>query len=157
MFFGELGNGEQEKMILSPALQKGLEYLKTTDLVNLPVGRHEIDGEDIFASVSEYETEPLESKQPEAHKKYIDIQCISLGEEVIGCSFFSSACLVGQDELAERDLIFYKQIGQETNILLTPGRYAIFFPSDIHRPGCINQVSCKVKKIVIKIAVSLLK
>lgn len=157
MIFGELKNFAQEKMAVAPALQQGLQYLKTTDLVNLPLGRHEIDGDNMFALVSEYETEPMENKLPEAHGKYIDIQCISLGEEVIGCSFLTDRCQIERDELREKDIIFYKQVEQETNILLTPGRYAILFPQDVHRPGCTNKTAHQVKKIVIKIATSLLK
>lgn len=155
MIFGKLENFAQEKTALSPVLQRGLEYLKTTDLCKLPIGRHDIDGDDMFASVSEYEVEPLENKYPEAHKRYIDIQCIAWGEELIGCSFLADGYEVERDELVERDIIFYKRVEQEEKIVLTPGRYAIFFPSDVHRPGCINKEHRKVKKIVIKIAVAL--
>lgn len=156
MIFGELKNFDQEKMTMAPALQQGLYYLKTTDLAKLSIGRHDIDGDNMFALVSEYELEPSENKLPEAHGKYIDIQCISLGEELICCSFLSSECEVERDELVEKDIIFYKKVEEEMNIVLTPGRYAILFPNDIHRPGCIHQDLQKVKKIVIKIAVSLL-
>lgn len=156
MIFGDLENFAQEKTALAPVLQRGLQYLKTTDLCKLSIGRHDIEGDDMFASVSEYAVEPLEKKYPEAHRKYIDIQCIAWGEELIGCSLLADQYEVERDELVEKDVIFYKRVEQEMNIVLTPGRYAVFFPSDVHRPGCINRDHHKVKKIVIKIAVSLL-
>jgi YhcH/YjgK/YiaL family protein len=157
MIFGQLENLKQEKMALAPALQRGLEYLQATDLGTVALGRHDIDGDRMFVMVSEYEVEPKEKKQPESHGKYIDIQYLAWGEELICCSLLSDQCEIAQDELVEKDIIFYKKVEQEMDILLTPGRYAIFFPSDVHRPGCISVSQQKVKKIVVKIAVSLLK
>lgn len=156
MIFGQLADFEQEKKALSPVLQKGLGYLKNTDLCNLSLGRHDIEGDKMFALVSEYEVEPKDTKQPESHEKYIDIQYVARGEELICCSFLSSQCEISQDELRERDIKFYSQVGQEIPLVLIPGRYAILFPSDIHRPGCINVQRQNVKKIVIKIAVDAL-
>lgn len=154
MIFGHLLNLDQDEAALSPILQAGLRYLKNTDLVKLPLGKHEIDGENIFASVAEYELEPKEQRRPEAHQKYIDIQYIAWGEEIIGHSLLSSKYEVTQDELVERDVIFYKDVENEAELVLKPGIYAIFFPSDVHRPGCMSGDKTHVKKIVIKIAVS---
>ena len=156
MIFGQLENLKGEQGGLAVALQQGLQYLQDTDLENIPLGKHEISGDDMFALVSEYAVEPKGNKQPESHEKYIDIQYIAWGEELISCSFLSSHCEIGKDERGTRDLIFYKQVGEEVDLVLRPGRYAIFFPSDIHRPGCQYEKPGMVKKIVIKIAVSLL-
>lgn len=157
MIFGQLANLPLDKVVLSPILQKGLAYLQNTDLDNLSVGRHDIDGDHMFASVSEYQVEPKEYKQPESHQKYIDIQYVARGAEVIGCSFISPECEIAKNEIQERDLIFYKTAKEEVDIVLIPGHYAVFFPNDVHRPGCIHTEVQTVKKIVIKIAVSLLK
>lgn len=154
MIFGNILNFEQEKAALSPVLQAGLLYLKNTDLAKLPTGRHDIDGDNLFASVSEYEAEPKGNRRPEAHQKYIDIQYVAWGEEMIGCSLLSSQYEITQDELNEKDVIFYKEVENETELVLKPGGYAIFFPSDVHRPGCISGDKMQVKKIVVKIALS---
>lgn len=156
MIFGDLQNYEQEKKALPAVLQTGVLFLKNTDLENLSIGRHDIDGDGMFALVSEYELEPKEKKQPESHQKYIDIQYVVRGEEVIGHSLLTSSYEVAKDELATRDLLFYKSAEYEADMVLRPGVYGIFFPNDVHRPGCISSGPCQVKKIVIKIAVSLL-
>lgn len=156
MIYGQLKNFEQEKVAFSPALQKGLLYLKNTDLSTLSVGRHDIDGDTIFALVSEYATEPKKDRKPEAHQRYIDIQYLASGEEMIGCSLLSSEYEVLQDELELRDLIFYNEVKQEVDMLLKPGVYAVLFPSDVHRPCCMVSSAARVKKVVIKIAVSAL-
>lgn len=154
MIFGHILNFEQDKAALSPALQAGLLFLKNTDLFKLPIGRHEIDGDRMYASVAEYELEPKEHRRPEAHQKYIDIQYLAWGEEMIGHSLLSSTYEITQDELAERDVIFYKTVEHEAELVITPGIYAIFFPSDVHRPGCVSSDKLQVRKIVIKIALS---
>ncbi|MDF2634451.1 MAG: hypothetical protein K0R78_1325 [Pelosinus sp.] len=156
MIYGQLKNFEQEKVIFSPALQKGLLYLKNTDLATLSVGRHDIDGDTIFALVSEYVTEPKKDRRPEAHKKYIDIQYLASGEEMIGCSLLAPEYEVLQDELELKDLIFYKEVQQEVDMLLKPGVYAVLFPNDVHRPCCMLGSAAKVKKVVVKIAISAL-
>lgn len=156
MIYGQLNNFEQEKVAFSPALQKGLLYLKNTDLSTLSVGRHDIDGDNIFALVSEYVTEPKKDRKPEAHQRYIDIQYLASGEEMIGCSLLSSECEVLQDELELKDLIFYNEVKQEVDMLLKPGVYAVLFPNDVHRPCCMLNSAARVKKVVIKIAVSAL-
>ncbi len=156
MIYGQLKNFEQEKIAFSPALQKGLLYLKNTDLSTLSVGRHDIDGDTIFALVSEYATEPKKDRKPEAHQRYIDIQYLASGEEMIGCSLLSSEYEVLQDELEQKDLIFYNEVKQEVDMLLKPGVYAVLFPNDVHRPCCMVSSAARVKKVVIKIAVSAL-
>ena len=156
MIFGDLRNFEQEKKALPAVLQTGLLFLMNTDLANLSIGRHDIDGDQIFALVSEYESVPKEKQKPESHQKYIDIQYVVRGEEVIGHSLLTSAYEVVQDELATRDLLFYKAAENEADMVLRPGVYGIFFPNDIHRPGCSSGKTCLVKKIVVKLAVSML-
>ena len=43
---------------LAERFKKGYDFLKNTDLMSLPVGRVDIDGDDVFASVQEYITLP---------------------------------------------------------------------------------------------------
>lgn len=156
MIYGQLKNLEEEKGALSSILQKSLLFLKNTDLSNLSVGRHDIDGDNIFALVSEYQPEPKNDRRPEAHQKYIDIQYLASGEEIVGWSLLASDYEITEDELAKKDIIFYREVSEEIDIVLKPGAYAIFFPNDVHRPCCISKSAEPVKKVVIKIAVSLL-
>jgi YhcH/YjgK/YiaL family protein len=156
MIVSHLDTWEQEKSALSPVLQKGIEYLNAVDLARLSVGRHEIDGDNMFALVSEYQTAAKELKRPEAHRRYIDIQCIIAGEERIGCSHLSGRYEIVEEKLAQSDIVFYGAVDNETDIILTPGFYAVFFPGDVHRPGCISNEVSTVKKIVLKIAAELL-
>jgi YhcH/YjgK/YiaL family protein len=53
---------------------KGLCLLRDTDFSVLEDRRYELDGEDFFF-ITSYETQ-LVNDTPEAHQKYIDIQCL---------------------------------------------------------------------------------
>ncbi|MDR1950918.1 MAG: YhcH/YjgK/YiaL family protein, partial [Bacteroidales bacterium] len=48
---------------VNPHFKTAFDFLKKTDLKTLPVGKHVIDGENVFAVVSEYETKlPQDTK-----------------------------------------------------------------------------------------------
>jgi biofilm protein TabA len=153
MIYGLLKNIEAECSFYSTALQKGLTYLKNTNLQDLSPGKHLIDGETLFAVVSDYTTEPKEMRRPEGHEKYIDIQYVASGEEILGCSFATPESTVSEDKLKTDDVVFYNTVENETDIKLTAGAYAIVFPQDIHRPGCTNLTNLQVRKIVVKIKI----
>ncbi|MDF2569914.1 MAG: tabA [Sporomusa sp.] len=157
MIFGHISTLEKDAQYLPKALIKGLEYLTKTDLVALPAGKHEIEGKDIYVAINEYETQPREVRRAEAHVEYIDIQYIISGEELIAYSLLSNDNEVLSDELAAKDAIFYKTVLHETDLIMSEGVYAIFFPWDVHRPNCTLKESSKVKKAVVKIKMSLLK
>ena len=65
-----------------PGVMRGLELLRDTDFSQWEDGRHEIDGERLFVLLQSYETK-LENDTPEAHKKYIDIQYLLSGQELL--------------------------------------------------------------------------
>jgi YhcH/YjgK/YiaL family protein len=67
---------------LSPRLAKGFAFLETVS-PTAALGRHEIDGDDVFALVQRYTTKPIEERVFESHRKYIDIQYVLQGREVM--------------------------------------------------------------------------
>ena len=157
MIVGHLLNSKNELSLYPTALQQGLKFLLDTNLAKLTLGRHEIQDNKMFASVAEYETQPKAERRPERHEKYVDIQYICSGEEMIGSAPVSTDYAIIEDCLAERDVIFYKTASTETMLILSPGMFAIYFPWDVHRPNCSasDQIG-KVRKIVVKIAIDLL-
>lgn len=135
---------------ISSQLKKGFDYLTQTDLQALETGTHKIEGMEIFALVSEFETKAPEECRPEAHQKYADIQCIVYGKEAIGYAPLNGqAITVPYSE--ERDIVFYN--AATSPLLLEQGMFAVFFPQDIHQPGMqVNQPG-KVKKVVVKVKI----
>jgi YhcH/YjgK/YiaL family protein len=138
--------------LLGERIRKGLDYLKNTDFSNLEPGTVEIDGEDVFAMISNYDTKPITSGKWEAHKKYIDIQYIVDGKEKIGYSF-SNKMIVTEEYKEPKDIMFYK--GEGNFITIEAGYFVILMPTDIHMPGIAINISTQVKKVVVKVKVDM--
>lgn len=147
MIFDKISNFDKYKTNFH-RFEKAFEFIKNTDLSALPVGKHPIDGDKIFASVNEYFTKT--EGFLEAHRKYIDIQVISEGTEKIGFSAMNDQKIKDQYN-PEKDIAFYN--GECDYITVTPGHFAIFFPEDLHKPGIQVSGQVKVKKIVVKVQV----
>lgn len=158
MIVADLASWSKEEHVYSKALAKGMAFLQSSNLLELEEGRYEIDGDKLFAMVSEPESEPKHDRKPEAHDRYIDIQYLAAGEgEIIGVSRRTPDSVPSEDYLGSRDIAFYSDVKDETDVLLRPGMFAVFFPSDIHRPLCaVGDKGSKLKKVVVKIAVDLL-
>ncbi len=133
---------------ISSNLQKGFEFLKNNDLSKLEAGKYEIDGKEVFATVSEYETKEHQDCRLEAHQLYADIQCLVSGNEFIGFATLSDQPVLTEYN-PEKDIVFFS--GESTLLPLEPGMFAVFFPQDVHRPCMQVDGPSKVKKVVVKV------
>ena len=133
---------------LSKRIEKAFEYIKATDLKNIKPGKYEIDGENIFALISEYKTKLESEGKLEAHRKYIDVQYVIIGEELMGYSPLGNQQILDPYK-EQNDIVFYT--GDKSFIKVSEGMFAIFFPEDVHMPGIASGRSSSVKKLVIKV------
>jgi biofilm protein TabA len=138
----------------SPRLQQALSYLAEARSQNLADGRYEIDGEAVYALVQSYETLPMDEKSKyEAHRKYIDVQYIAQGIEVMGWAPLSDM-QVTKEYLAEKDVTNGTcAFEASTLVKVAAGQAAIFFPEDAHAPKLAAGTPAPVKKIVVKVAI----
>ena len=157
MIAGHLANWDKEKHLYAPAIQKAIAWLQTTDLAALPIGRQNIDGDKLYALVSDYSTEPKEKRRAEAHQKYVDVQYIIKGAEGIGYAPLQDGFEVMEDKLVEKDVIFYKDPAGEVEFVLDAGMFAVLFPWEVHRPNCSRGEAVSVRKVVIKISMETLR
>jgi YhcH/YjgK/YiaL family protein len=129
------------------------DFLKNNMLKDLEIKRYEIDGDNIFALVSEYPSKNEEDAKFEAHRQYIDIQYVIKGEEMMGVSPLrnKNEILNPYDTMKDVEFMTVKNF---TSYQASPNRFFIFFPSDIHRPGVKVERNSSVKKIVIKVKVN---
>ena len=126
-------------------------FLKSSDLKNLPLGKQELDGENLFISVSEYLSKDKEQTRYESHKKYIDLQHVISGKEMMGLTTAENA-KISEPYNEEKDIMFYDYEGG-SYILATPSNFLVFFPEDVHRPSIKDDQNETVKKIVVKILI----
>lgn len=128
---------------------KALNFLKHEDLNSLPAGVHELDSQNVFVKITEYNTKNREDVQFEAHKDYSDIQYVVSGAEYIEEANLSNAVLkVPYD--SGKDIEFYAAEASESNIA-KPGTFYIILPNVLHRSGIKVEESIPVRKIVIKV------
>ena len=135
---------------LGERISIGLALLNEDPVRNAAPGKYEVDGENLFYIVDEYETKPLQEGRLEIHRKYLDIQYIVSGEECIGV-----APLEGLTEETrydgQTDLAFYEYEPSMSKLHLKQGMFTIFWPNEPHMPGRSINTTKTVKKIVVKI------
>jgi len=128
---------------------KAVAFLQRKDLMRLPNGRYELDGDNAFAMVQEATLKPWGSGRPELHREYFDIQLPLSGEETIGVGRFDPKAVGDFDE--EKDIGFYDEIAVEP-LTLRPGEFAILHPGTcVHAPCCTIDGLGTIRKIVIKV------
>lgn len=147
-----LSSNPATSAIKSERLKKGLDFLKNNDFTTMPVGKYEIQGDEIYAFVQEYETISRDACKFEAHLKYIDIQYIVEGDEFIGYLPIDGL-EISEEYNPEKDIMFFKQPEVIGGVYLKSGDYAIFEPEDAHAPKGMGASPSKNKKVVVKVMV----
>lgn len=136
---------------ISPRIKTALEYLAKTDFSAMEPGRTELDGTNLYVLVQAYDSLPKAQGKWECHQKYIDIQYIAEGTELIGFTNISNM-KVTTPYNPEKDVTFLD--GEGDYVKLGKGSYGIFFPEDAHQPKVApGDIPGKVKKVVIKIKI----
>jgi YhcH/YjgK/YiaL family protein len=128
-------------------VRQALEYLRTTDMAAIPPGRHEIDGDRLFALVQEYTTRLADECVWEAHRKYIDIQYVVRGAERIGHNARAQS-IEREPYDPVRDVALFEP--GASYVAVTAGSFAIFGPEDVHSPGVAFDDPSTVRKVVVK-------
>ena len=133
--------------------KKAFGFLKNTNLLQLEVKRYDIDGDNLYATISEYNTKNEESANFEAHRKYIDIQYVISGKEIMNIAPLSAVKDVITPYDESKDIEFVT-VAKKEDHLASQDNFFIFFPDDAHRPGLKDGVNAPVRKVVIKLRVN---
>lgn len=132
---------------LGERIATAFAFLEETDLENIEIGKHVIDGDNVFALVQEYDSKNIENAKLEAHKEYIDIQYIISGVEQMGYTTLRDQKIT---EVREgKDCTFFE--GETSMVKVEARMFALFFPEDLHMPGVKFKENSKVRKVVLKI------
>jgi len=137
---------------LTERLDVAFKWLESTSLASLDEGELKIDGDRIRAIVQRYTTVPDAGRRYEAHRKFIDIQCVVRGIErmlVKPLATLESVFPYDSDD----DVILFAPTGTPTSLVLAEDMFAVFFPQDAHMPMLIAESPSEVLKVVLKVAV----
>jgi biofilm protein TabA len=130
-------------------IERGLKFLAETDLAGLSPGKHELDGKQLFALVSDYTTKPLAESRWEAHRHYLDLQYMVSGVERMGIAPVDY--LAAGDYQADRDIVWLSGAGDF--LTFGSGQFMVLWPGDAHMPGVEAGVPGPARKVVVKIAI----
>ena len=134
---------------LARGFDQAATYLLQPGLADLPSGRHDIDGDNVFAIVAREKGRKKEDAQLETHDRYLDIQMIIHGEDTMGWKPKATCQAPSGPHDPDKDIRFYRD-EPDVFIPVRAGAFAIFFPEDAHMP-LISQG--EIHKVVIKIRV----
>lgn len=135
---------------ISPAMDAALRLIQGP-IDRLPTGRGEAE-QGVYYNVSDTALRPLSEARWEAHRNYADIQIGFEPGEFIGVLPLDALRRVGEYDPG-RDILFASDEALGVQLPLTPGMFAVFFPTDAHRPCIAAQEVKAVRKLVVKVPV----
>ncbi len=129
-----------------PNLDTAIDYLLTHDLAALPLGRTEVDGEAVFINTMDATLHPDDGYHPEYHRRYADLQVDITGSEAWGYTNVPGTevgTFTGDCGFQDSASVVTGALGE--------GRFVLFFPTELHKPGLVQHGCVSVRKAVVKI------
>lgn len=131
-----------------PGMERFMRFYNDNDLELFPAGKLRLDGDDLFVNIIDLQARDKKDVPMEAHKDYIDIQIPMSAPETMGYKAQEDCEQVIQEYDEGKDVELYddKSVAEFT---VPVGYFAVFFPSDGHRPGLIPQ-GTTLRKLIVK-------
>jgi YhcH/YjgK/YiaL family protein len=142
----------KQQVVLTPNMQKAIEFLEASTGKQYPDGRVVVDGDNVFTEVQSYDTVEGGEVRFEGHRKYLDIQYVLEGEEIIA---WASRKDVNETKAYDAEGDYWlgsAPADKVTNVRLSAGQLAVLYPNDAHAPRRAAGASSAVKKFVVKVA-----
>ena len=127
---------------------KAIAFLNDKNLKALKPGKYVIDGDNVYAMITEAPSKEFDKSAWESHRNYIDLHYLIRGKEKIGRASVAAATVTKPYD-ASKDMANYDAEGKF--YIADPGEFFLFFPGDAHRPSIKVEGYDTVKKLVIKI------
>ncbi|MBO5865354.1 MAG: YhcH/YjgK/YiaL family protein [Bacteroidaceae bacterium] len=134
---------------LNTHFSKVMDFIANADLANLPLGRNEIDGDNVYANVMEAKPKSKDEAFVEIHRRYIDIQIPISADEIMGYTPINELPEPVYDSSSDA-AIYPVGMPARDYFNVRKGEFVIFFPQDGHAPAITPS---PLKKVVIKVAV----
>lgn len=122
---------------LSPYFKRAFDYLAAADWAALPVGRYDIDGDNVYLLVQEKRLSPWEQGVWEGHRRYADIQMVIEGAELLGVRT-TEGLEIARSYDPQKDALLFRPDAEGIALPLEQGDFAVLFPGDAHRPGILQ-------------------
>lgn len=151
MIIGKLKDIQRYKG-LSKNIDTAIDYVLKTDLLKVEIGKHEIDGKNVYINRLSYIAKPIKDCAAENHKNYLDLQIVIKGSEGFGYANINNNTL--KETISYNDVKDVTKYSCEDELIyaMTESSFALVFPEDIHKP-VIKLSDSTVEKAVIKIKI----
>lgn len=128
-----------------------IDWIKHNSLDTLPCGKIPIAGEDVYVNVMDADLLEAESKTFEFHHLYADLQI-----DIEGSEYWEWSAVLADDSdnsyNAESDVGFVSAASHSCGTL-EKNCFVLFFPDELHKPGCRTDSCQHVRKAVFKIKI----
>lgn len=134
---------------LHPLMPRLFEFLEQTDVLNLPLGIHEIEGKDLFINNQSPELFTKENAPIEVHKNYIDVQVLLEGRETMGWKPLEEIATWRGEYDQAKDVRFSDERCDHF-VTLKAGELTVFYPEDGHAPAIGKE---PIRKFIAKLKI----
>ena len=138
---------------ISKNIDTAIDYIQNNDLMALPKGKTIVDGDNVYINRDTYVARPLEECFFENHKKYIDIQIVLKGQEVIGYTHITNPDLkVTTPYNPHKDVTKYNYNPKCAVFFTLEEGFALVYTEDAHLAKCKANDEI-VEKVVVKVKI----
>ena len=138
---------------LSNRIDIALQYLKNTPFSQKQDGRYEIDGKKMFSYIETYTLKPPEECYFESHKKYIDVQYMVSGRELVGYSPRRTLTSTIKPYDDVMDIALFETPESYSEMTFLEGMFILLYPDEGHMFKCWLGEPLTVRRAVVKIFV----
>ena len=100
-------------------------------------------------------TKPQHQVKLEAHRKFADLMIFAAGEEYIAWKSTDQLHSITTPYTEETDALLAAMDEDALLLPMKPGMFVVFFPQDAHGPDCVRGDAAPVRRIVVKIPLSM--
>jgi YhcH/YjgK/YiaL family protein len=153
MIFDSLTN--LDKYTTIPYIEDICNFIENNNVMGLPSGDISIKGEELFVKVLRYTPKISTHLFFETHVHYADVQIVFDGVEAMQVADLNNLQVTDEFKL-EGDFVFYKGTENISQFVVSKNKFAVFFPGEAHKPGCLNDnIDGPVLKLVFKVFIAL--
>jgi biofilm protein TabA len=131
-----------------PLFEKAFAFLQQLKESDFDSAKLELDGDRLFALFFKGDGKGAEKIVMESHKKYIDIQFVFMGEDLMGHRALSQCHEVNKEYVVADDYMLFND-QPSTQVLVREKYFTVFYPADVHAPLIGKK---EMHKVVVKVA-----
>lgn len=129
-------------------LDTAIDFILSHDLDKLPLGRTEIDSDQVYINVMDAKAFPIEERNYEVHKNYMDIQIDLMGIERIDTGDITRTTLRDYDETKD---VGTADAPDLASCIIGSGNFILCMAKEPHKPNIAVCEDTILKKAVCKV------